>query len=155
MLRWLTRGFARQGGVLRGNLRSSTGHLKAGRLPRRRAVDEEDEDEDDFDQLARELAADARASRVSDRLRTPDEIAAEKAAQLADLERRRLKRMRSRGSDDEASSGEEEDAKAGGYAARRAKRAKPDRSAKPRVETVSVAPCPPLPACLIYSHAPP
>ncbi len=92
---------------------------------------------------AKELAADARASRVSDRLKTADELAAEKAAQLAELERKRQKRMRARGSDEEVSDEEDEDGQKGGYAARRQKRQKlrEQRTDKqPRRETVRPTP---------------
>ena len=74
---------------------------------------------------ASQLAHEARASRVADRLKTADELAAETAAQLEELERRRLKRMRQRGSDDDASD-DELDAPKGGYAAKRAKRSHRD-----------------------------
>jgi len=130
----------RQGGLLRNSLRTSTGHMKPGRPARGergRGRHRAEEDEDDFDKLAQELAADARASRVSDRLKTADELAAEKAAQLGELERKRLKRMRARGSDDEGSDDDDEDERKGGYAARRQKRQKQKRGDKaPRPETV-------------------
>ena len=88
---------------------------------------------------ASELAHEARASRVADRLKSADELAAETAAQLEELERRRLKRMRQRGSDDEASDDDGDAAPKGGYAAKRMKRS--NRNAdepgkKTRKETV-------------------
>jgi hypothetical protein len=92
---------------------------------------------------ASELARDTRASRVADRMKTADEVAAEGAAQLEELERKRVKRMRQRGSDDEASE-EEDDMEAsgkGGYAAKRLKRKKRERSpsrAAARPQTVRV-----------------
>ena len=90
---------------------------------------------------ASQLAHEARASRVADRLKTSDELAAETAAQLEELERRRLKRMRQRGSDDDAS-GDDEDAPKGGYAAKRAKRSNRDADGpgkKARKQTVRSA----------------
>ena len=83
---------------------------------------------------ARMLASDIRASRVTDRLKTADELAAEKAKQLEELERKRMKRMRSRGSDDEAESSDD-DAPQGGFKARRLKRQKREPGKKRR-ETV-------------------
>jgi hypothetical protein len=80
------------------------------------------------------LASDIRASRVTDRLKTADELAAEKAKQLDELERKRMKRMRSRGSDDEAES-DDDDAPKGGFKARRLKRQKREPGKKQR-ETV-------------------
>lgn len=144
-----------QSGALRGSLRTSTGHLKAGRQQRRAVRGAGEDEEDDFDKLvcrtpsrsspisdssqSRELAAEKRASKVSDRLRTPDELAAEQARQLAELERRRIKRMRSRGSDEEASSEDDEAQRAGGYASRRHKRGKgADQITAPRAATVRV-----------------
>ena len=88
---------------------------------------------------ASELAHEARASRVADRLKTADELAAETAAKLEELERRRLKRMRQRGSDDDASDDDADAAPKGGYAAKRLKRSARDADEprkKSRKETV-------------------
>ena len=69
-------------------------------------------------------------------MKSSDELAAEAAAQLEELERKRLKRMRQRGSDDDDSGGGDDDEPKGGYAAKRLKRAKPDpSSARKTVKT--------------------
>lgn len=160
-----------QAGALKHSLRTSTGHLKAAQFSDRRrrgaaghAADEEQED--DFDALVRirsarrwlrqltclrgfpqasQLAHEARASRVADRLKTVDELAAETAAQLEELERRRMKRMRQRGSDDDASDDDGAGAAPkGGYAAKRMKRSHRDADEpgkKARKETVCAMPC--------------
>jgi hypothetical protein len=74
-------------------------------------------------------------------MKSADELAAETAAQLGALERKRVKRMRQRGSDDEESEDDDEDAPKGGYAAKRLKRVKKeDGSARkaPRKPTVRI-----------------
>jgi hypothetical protein len=65
-------------------------------------------------------------------MKTADEVAAETAAQLAELERKRTKRTRQRGSDDEDSDDEDGDARKGGYAAKRQKRAAKGDAEAPR-----------------------
>ena len=73
---------------------------------------------------AAELKSDARASNVGDRQRTDAEAAAAEAGNLQQLERARLRRMQQRGSDDEDSESDGQQGAKGGFAARRAKRAR-------------------------------
>lgn len=68
---------------------------------------DEEEEEEEYEQQVRMLAFDRRA-KPSDRTKTEEEIAREKAAKLQDLERKRIARMNGEISEDDESESEEE-----------------------------------------------
>jgi nucleolar protein 14 len=108
------------GGLLAGALRKAVGHMKpTGDTKQKKAPEEKDE----YDVWARTLAFERRGQ-AGDRAKTQEELEAQEKLALEQAERKRLKRMRSTGSDDESS---DDDEPQGGYAARRRKARMGDR----------------------------
>ena len=109
-----------QGGLLSSALRKAVGHMKptAAKAAQTKAPEQKDE----YDTWARTLAFERRGQ-AGDRAKTQEEVEAQAKLALEQAERKRLKRMRDVGSDDESS---DDDGPQGGYAARRRKVKKGD-----------------------------